>query len=108
MLLEDGDKSNKPVGDKESYFPVDREFKGTTYADRYNLFCKRLVGERLYRSTVLMMSPPYAVANGRYWHVSPLTVLEAFVTELAGHIAAVAARALIKDHKESWLGPTYA
>ena len=53
---------------------------------------KRLVQEGLYTSTALMASPREAVDDGRHRNLSELTSLKTFVTELAGHIAAVAAR----------------
>ena len=42
MLLEDCDKSNSPVKDKEPHFPVDQAFKGASYAQRYDVLCRRL------------------------------------------------------------------
>lgn len=92
MLLEDCDKSNAPVRDKEPHFPVDPEFKGASYAQRYDLLCKRLVQEGLYTSAAFLSSPREAAADGCYRHLSELTSLKTFVTEFAGHIAAVAAR----------------
>lgn len=92
MLLEDCDKSNTPVRDKEPHFPVDPEFKGASYSQRYDLLCKRLVQEGLYTSAAFLSSPREAAADGRYRHLSELTSLKTFVTEFAGHIATVAAR----------------
>lgn len=92
MLLEDCQKSNTPVKDKEPHFPVDRAFKGASYAQRYDLLCKRLVQEGLYSSAAFLTSPREAAADGKYRHLSELTSLKTFVTELAGHIATVAAR----------------
>ena len=92
MLLEDCDKSNSPVKDKEPHFPVDRAFKGASYAQRYDLLCKRLVQEGLYSSAAFLASPREAAGDGQYRHLSELTSLKTFVTEFAGHIATVAAR----------------
>jgi hypothetical protein len=92
MLLEDCDKSNSPVSDKEPHFAVDPVFKGATYAQRYDLLCKRLVQEGLYTSATFLASPKDALGDGRYRHLSDLTSLKTFVTEFAAHIAAVAAR----------------
>ena len=92
MLLEDCDKSNSPVRDKEPHFPVDPSFKGASYAQRYDLLCKRLVQEGLYSSATFLASPREAARDGQYRHISELTSLKTFVTEFAGHIAAVAAR----------------
>ena len=92
MLLEDCDKSNSPVSDKEPHFPVDAAFKGASYANRYDLLCKRLVQEGLYSSAAFLTSPREAATDGQYRHLSELTSLKTFVTEFAGHIASVAAR----------------
>jgi hypothetical protein len=92
MLLEDCDRSNRPVADKEPHFAVDPAFKRASYAQRYDLFCKRLVQEGLYSSTAFLASPRDAVNDGSYRHLSELTSLKTFVTEFAGHIATTAAR----------------
>jgi hypothetical protein len=92
MLLEDCDKSNSQVRDKEPHFPVDRAFKGASYAQRYDLLCKRLVQEGFYSSATFLASPKEAATDGNYRHLSDLTSLKTFVTDFAGHIAAVAAR----------------
>lgn len=92
MLLEDCDKSNAPVKDKEPHFPVDPAFKGASYAQRYDLLCRRLVQEGLYSSATLLVAPREAAEDGRYRHLGTLTSFKSFVTGFAGHIAAVAAR----------------
>lgn len=92
MLLEDCPRSNTPVRDKEPHFPVDPAFKLASYAQRYDLLCKRLVQEGLYNSAAFLASPREAVRNGDYRHLSDLTSLKTFVPEFAAHIAAVAAR----------------
>ena len=33
---------------KEPFFEIDEAFKGTSYKKRYEVFCRRLVRERLY------------------------------------------------------------
>ena len=43
MLLEEHEKSMKPVQNDEPHYPVVPDFKGASYAQRYNLLCKRLV-----------------------------------------------------------------
>jgi hypothetical protein len=83
MLLEDCDKSR---------FPVFADFKGASYAARYDLLCKKLVQEGLYTSTTFLTSSKAASQDGAFGHESELTSLKTFVTEFAGHIAAVAAR----------------
>lgn len=92
MLVEDCAASRAPVRDTEPHFPVFPEFKGASYATRYDLLCRKLVHEGLYTSASFIASPRSAGKDGAYEHLSELTSLKTFVTEFAGHIAAVAAR----------------
>lgn len=68
------------------------DFENTSYADRYDIFCKKIVQERLYSSACVLMSPRSSARTGKYVEISKLTGLHVFVTELAGHIATEAAR----------------
>jgi hypothetical protein len=92
MLLEDAPPSRAPVTDTSPHFPVFPEFRKASYADRYNILCKKLVQERLYTTASIMLSERTAVKTGRYSELSDLTGLKTFVTSFAGHIAAEAAR----------------
>lgn len=92
MLVEDCPASCSPVRDSEPHFPVFPEFKGASYSMRYDLLCRKLVQENLYTAASFLSSPRTAAADGAYQHLSDLTSLRTFVTEFAGHIAAVAAR----------------
>ena len=92
MLLEDCEASRTPVRDSEPHFPVFPEFKNSSYSQRYDTLCRKLVQEGLYTSATFLSSPKTAVEDGSYSHLSELTSLKTFVTEFAAHIAAVAAR----------------
>lgn len=92
MLLEDAPKSRSPVRDVSPHFPVFKEFEGASYADRYNILCRKLVQEQLYTAASVILSPRAAVDSGDYSELSDMTGLRTFVTELAGHVAAEAAR----------------
>ena len=92
MLLEDQAGSRTPITDRSPHFPLFEEFKGASYAERYNILCKKLVQEQLYTSACIMLSPPTAQKTGAYANMSDLTSLKTLVTTLAGHVAAVAAR----------------
>ena len=85
MLLEDCAESNTPVTEREPHFPVDRAFKGQSYAQRYDLLCQRLVKEELYSSATLFVLPHDAATDGRYRHLSQLTSLETFVAKFMNH-----------------------
>ncbi|ANO50044.1 PaeR7I family type II restriction endonuclease [Woeseia oceani] len=93
MLLEDAPKSREPVRDSSPHFPVFQEFKGASYADRYDILCRKLVQESLYSAASLVLSPREAASTGEYSGLSELTGIKTFVTEFAGHIATEAARA---------------
>lgn len=92
VLVEDADRSRSPIKDVSPHFPIFREFEKASYADRYNILCKKLVQEQLYTSASVLLSPRSASENGDYSELSELTGLKTFVTELAGHIAAEGAR----------------
>lgn len=92
MLLEDAPASRAPVRDTSPHFPVFKEFQGASYAERYNILCRKLVQEQLYTTASILTSPRTASDDGAYSELSDMTGLRTFVTELAGHVAAEAAR----------------
>jgi hypothetical protein len=92
MLVEDCDGSRSPVQDRSPHFPVFKEFDGASYADRYNILCRKLVQERLYTTACVLLSPRTAVDTGDYSELSEMTSLKTFIATLAGHVAAEAAR----------------
>jgi type II restriction enzyme len=92
MLLEDAPRSRAPVRDASPHFPVFKEFERASYADRYNILCRKLVQEQLYTAASIIVSPRSAVDTGDYSEMGELTSLKTFVSELAGHVAAEAAR----------------
>lgn len=91
MLLEDADASRVAVSDASPSFPVFPEFRGASYAERYNILCRKLMAENLYTSAAVVLSPRNASKTGKYSEMSDMTGLKQFVTTLAGHIAAEAA-----------------
>lgn len=92
MLLEDCPKSSAPVRDASPHFPVFAEFKNASYAQRYNVLCRKLMQEQLYTVASILTSPRAAVSSGDYAQLSDMTGLRTFVSELAGHVAAEASR----------------
>lgn len=92
MLVEDAPESRSPVRDSSPHFPVFEEFKGASYLKRYELLCQRLIQEQLYTTAAVIASPRSAAETGEFAEMSPMTGLRTFVTALAGHIAAEAAR----------------
>ena len=92
MMVEDAPESRRPVRDSSPHFQVFSEFQGASYLMRYDLLCQRLMQEQLYTTACLIASPRSAAATGEYAALSDMTNLTTFVTALAGHIAAEAAR----------------
>ena len=92
ILVEDADGSRSPVRDVSPHFPIFPEFNRASYAERYNILCRKLVQEQLYTAASVLLSPRSATESGEYAELSELTGLRTFVIELAGHIAAEAAR----------------
>lgn len=92
MMVEDAPKSRSAVKDTSPHFPVFAEFKNASYLERYDLLCQKLVQEQLYTTAALITSKRSAAASGEFSEMSAMTGLKTFITGLAGHIAAEAAR----------------
>ncbi len=92
MLVEDAPGSRRPVRDHSPHFKVCKEFQGASYQQRYDLLCQRLAKEQLYTAAALMTSPRTAVESGEHAALSNMTSFKTFITTLAGHVAAQAAR----------------
>jgi len=92
MLVEDCDGSRSSVSDKAPHFPVFPEFEGASYAERYNILCRKLIQEQLYTAASVIASPRSAIDTGDYEDLSEITSLKSFVITLAGHVAVEAAR----------------
>jgi type II restriction enzyme len=92
MLVEDAPRSRAPIKDRSPHFPVFEEFMGASYLKRYDLLCQKLVREGLYTTAAVIASPRNAGKTGEFAEMSTMTDLKTFVTSLAGHVAAEAAR----------------
>ncbi|MBN2219033.1 MAG: PaeR7I family type II restriction endonuclease [Kosmotogaceae bacterium] len=66
FLLEDCEKSTKPVKTREPHFKVFPEFQNASYAKRYQLLCDKLIRERLYSSACFLMSDKIGGEKGEY------------------------------------------
>lgn len=92
MMVEDAPESRSPVRDTSPHFPVFEEFKSASYLKRYDLLCQKLVQEQLYTTAALITSKRSAATTGEFLEISAMTGLKTFITTLAGHVAAEAAR----------------
>ena len=92
ILLEDASESRAPVADATPHYSVFKEFENASYADRYNILCRKLMQEQLYTAASIIVSPRSAIDTGEYSEMSDTTGLRTFLSGLAGHVAAEAAR----------------
>lgn len=66
MLLEKAEGSTKPVKAQEPHFKVFEEFRGASYAKRYEVLLTKLVRERLYDATCFLMSDSREGLKGHF------------------------------------------
>jgi hypothetical protein len=90
MLLEHCKKSTTPVGVTEPHFDVFPEWRGASYAKRYELFCQKLVRERLYNAACFLTSDASEGKRGIYHEPCKEIGFRAFASSLIGHAAGIA------------------
>jgi hypothetical protein len=86
MLLEEHQKSTRPVKLRQSHFSVLPEFHDTSYQQRYELFCTRLVRERLYDAACLILTPSDKGSKGKYTEPLEELAFSNFVSSLQGKL----------------------
>jgi len=89
--VEDAPGSRRPVRVSEPHFEVFPENKGTSYLERYDNLCRKLVLENLYTEAALITSTRTGGLDGKYEDMSEATSFKRFVASFAAHIAAEAA-----------------
>ena len=90
MLLEEAPRSTNPVAVSEPHFKVFDEFRAASYAKRYELFCLRLVRERLYDAACFLMSDKVGGLKGLFTEPAPELSFAGFVASLTGRAIAYA------------------
>jgi hypothetical protein len=91
MMLEDAPGSTRASGKRDlPHFPMRNEFQGISYAQRYVIFCERLVRERLYDATCFLMSSAKGGIKGKYSEPSDELSFRNFAASLAARAAAFA------------------
>ena len=88
MLLEESPRSTASVRVAEPHFEVFDVFKQASYAQRYELFCQRLLRERLYDGACLLLTDRETGLQGGYSEPNPEIGFIPFATSLVAHIAA--------------------
>jgi len=88
MLLEDAPGSTSPVSVNEPHFNVFEEFRDTSYAQRYELLCVKLLRERLYDGACLILSDSEVGMKGEYVEPNGEVGLARFAASLVAHVQA--------------------
>ncbi|MBI3757092.1 MAG: PaeR7I family type II restriction endonuclease [Deltaproteobacteria bacterium] len=88
FLLEDSTKSQQPVRVAEPHFKVFPEFVKASYAQRYELFCRKLVRERHYNAAAFLLSARDSGLNGVFSQPAEDLTFEVFARSLVAHAAA--------------------
>lgn len=91
MHVEDAEASTQAVRLTEPHFEVFEEFRDTSYVQRYEQLCRRLVLEKHYSEAALVVSSREGGLRGEYRELSEATGLGRFVSAFAAHIAREAA-----------------
>lgn len=94
FMLEDCPGSQKPVKTLEPHFKVFPEFKGASYAKRYELFCRKLVRERHYSASSFLLATQAGGLKGQYVEPAEDIRFEMFVKSLLAQCAAYGKGAL--------------
>lgn len=85
MLLEDCPAARAPVRCDEPNYPVFDEFKGASYAQRYQILCERLVERQLYSAAAFELTPE----NSRqHESLTPATSIRNMFAEFGGKLLA--------------------
>ncbi len=90
FILEDCEKSSRAVKVKEPHFPVFPEFQGASYAHRYEIFLTKLLRERLYDGTSLLMTSRQGGRRGKFRSPNEELSFRTFAAGLSAHAIAYA------------------
>lgn len=90
FLLEECDRSLAPVKVKEPHFRVFEEFRGASYANRYELLLTKLLRERLYDGACLLLSTEKGGLEGKFRAASDELDFHNFAQSFMAHAMAFA------------------
>jgi type II restriction enzyme len=90
FILEDAPASTRSIGVRSPHFPILPEFTDTSYAQRYELLCRKLVLENLYDAAALILTSKSDVNSGECRVQSDMTSPQRFAAMLAGRISGMA------------------
>jgi len=86
LLLEEAAGSMEPLRPAEPHFPVFPEFRHSSYAQRYEILCRKLVRERLYDAACLVLSDRHQGRKGAYREPAADVGFASFVRCLRAHV----------------------
>jgi hypothetical protein len=90
MLLEDAEGSMRAVRAQEPHFKVFPDFKNASYAKRYSILLTKLLRERLYDATCLLLTDREKGPTGTYREPNPELSFQKFSQSLLARALAVA------------------
>lgn len=90
FVLEDCEESTRPVSFSSPHFAAFPEFEGTSYAERYEILCRKLVQESLYDGASLALTARSHAKSGEHRALSEITSPHRFAATLAGRISGMA------------------
>jgi hypothetical protein len=86
MCLEECKKSTVPVAVDEPHFKVFDEFRGASYAKRYEILARKLVLEKHYDAAALLLSTRSGASAGNYREPAADVGMKRFLAGLGGHV----------------------
>lgn len=90
FVLEHCERSLAEVRCNSRHFEILPEFQKTSYAQRYEILCRKLVQETLYDAAALVMTPRQAASSGDHTSLSDITSARRFAATLAGRVSGLA------------------
>jgi hypothetical protein len=90
MIVEECERSTRPVKPKEPHFAVFPEFKKASYVQRYEILLTKLLREQLYDGACLLLTTEAGGLKGECHSPSPELSFQTFVAGLEGRARAFA------------------
>ena len=87
FLLEDCPQSRRPVSTKAPHFEVFPEFTDASYAERYEILCRKMAREGHYSSAAFLLSGQSKGIGGEYSEPADDLQFEVFARSLAAQIS---------------------
>lgn len=84
MVVEKSNKSTSVVKLKEPYYKVMKEFKNTSYLDRYSIFCEKLIRKKLYNNCALLFTSK--IKKIEHGNIKEDIWIENFINSLTGFL----------------------